>query len=378
MKQLRLTFLTDIPTPYVVAVLGELSKRCDLTALFCSHSGSRGLAWEFSDIPFRHHVIGGLTLRRRRSDAADFYLSPRIFRALARSRPEAIISGAFSFPSLYAAVYARLSGAGLVIYTDGTARSEASIGRGQKLTRQILSRASQGAAGNSRQAAERLIELGWAPDRVFEVPHSTNVGPLHEVARTRRYRADESLAVLHVGRLIQRKGVDRLISAIHSAREQGADVRLVIVGSGPEESKLRAQAERLRVPAEWHGFVDQGGLPTHYAAADAFAFPTHNDPFGIVLLEAAASGLPLIASPHAGATGDLMRDSETGFVVEPDDLETHTRALVTLARDPALRERMGRKAHSRTLTRTPEASAEEYLRAAESVGPARRRRHRSS
>ena len=373
MKPLRLTFLTDIPTPYVVAVLGALSKRCDLTVLFCSYSGTRALAWEFSDIPFRHRVIGGLAVRRRGSDAADFYLSPRILAILARSRPEAIISGAFSFPSLYAAAYARLTGAGLVIYSDGTGRSEVSIGRGQQLTRRILVRASHAAAGNSAQAAERLVELGWAPDRVFQVPHTTNVGPFHEVARTRRYRTDEGLCVLHVGRLIPRKGVDRLISAIHCARKEGADVRLVIVGSGPEESALHAQAERLGVPAVWHGFVDQIGLPPQYAAADAFAFPTLMDPFGIVLLEAAASGLPLIASPHAGATGDLIRDGETGFVVEPDDLAELTRALVTLARDPELRERMGRSAHGRTVNRTPQASAEEYLRAAEAVRSGRRR-----
>jgi glycosyltransferase involved in cell wall biosynthesis len=368
-KTPRITFLTDILTPYTLAVLAALSERCQLTALFCSYSGTRALGWTFSDIPFRHRVIGGLTVRRRSPDATDFYLSPRILAALARSRPEVIISGGFSFPSLYAAAYARCAGAGLIIQSDGTARSEASIGRGQRITRRILVHASGAATGNSELATERFAELGWTPDRVFLVPHTTNVGPLHEVARSRRYTADERLSVLHVGRLIPRKGVDRLVSAVGLAREHGADVRLVLVGSGSEEAALRAQAERLAVPVESRGFVDQAGLPSQYAAADAFAFPTLDDPFGIVLLEAAASGLPLIASPHGGATRDLVLEGETGFVVEPDDLEAQAHALVTLARDPGLREQMGRSAYRRTLDRTPQAAADKYVEAAQWVRP---------
>jgi glycosyltransferase involved in cell wall biosynthesis len=366
-RPLRLTFLTDIPTPYMVAVLGALSESCDLTALFCARSGTRAMPWELSEIPFRHRVLGGLTVRRASPDATDFHLSPRIAAALVRSRPQAIVSGGFSFPSLYAAAYARLARAGLVIHSDGTTGSEAGIGRGQQLTRRILCRASHAAAGNSEPAAARFVELGWAPDRVFRAPHSTNVDPFHALARARRYGAHERLSVLHVGRLIPRKGVDRLIAATHAAREQGADVRLVLVGSGPEEGALRAQAERLGVPVEWHGFVDQDGLPPYYAAADAFAFPTLEDPFGIVLLEAAAAGLPLVASLHGGATGDLMRGEEMGFVVDPDDVAAHARALVTLARDPVLRERMGRAAHELTRERTPQATAAGYLRAAEAV-----------
>jgi glycosyltransferase involved in cell wall biosynthesis len=351
----------------MAAVLGCLSDRCDLTVLFCARSGTRGLAWDLSAMPFRHRVVGGLALHRRWIDATDLYPSPRILAALVRSRPDVIVSGGFSFPSLYAAGYGRVARVGLVVHSDGTASSEAGIGRGQRITRRILARASQAAAGNSARAVERFVELGWASDRVFLAPHSTNVEPFHAVARSSPYGTDTSLDVLHVGRLIPRKGIDRLLDAAHEARGKGADVRLTIVGSGPEEARLRAQAERLDVPVAWHGFVDQQGLPAHYAAAGAFAFPTLDDPFGIVLLEAAASGLPLVASPHGGATHDLVREGETGFIVDPDDVAAHARALVALAGDPALRERMGCAAHAVTRNRTPQATADAYLRAAEAA-----------
>ncbi len=100
----RITFLTDIVTPYMVVALDALARVADLTVLFCSQTGTRGMDWHI-DLPFRHKVIGGLTISR--DDATDFYLSPRIAGALLRSRPQAIISGGFSVPSLYAALYGR-------------------------------------------------------------------------------------------------------------------------------------------------------------------------------------------------------------------------------------------------------------------------------
>src|SRR3954469_8853215 len=119
----------------MVAVLSALSERCELTALFCSASGTRAMPWEVAEMPFRHRIVGGLTVRRRSPDATDFYLSPRILAAIASSRPAGIISAGFPSPSLYAAAFARATHAALIVHSDGTSRSEANIGRGQRATR---------------------------------------------------------------------------------------------------------------------------------------------------------------------------------------------------------------------------------------------------
>jgi glycosyltransferase involved in cell wall biosynthesis len=76
-----------------------------------------------------------------------------------------------------------------------------------------------------------------------------------------------------------------------------------------------------------------------------------------VLVEAAAAGLPLIASRHAGATWDLVSDEETGYVVEPSDPASFASTMVRLARDPALRARLGDAARDRTRDRTPQHAA---------------------
>ena len=362
---LRVSFVTDIMTPYMAPVFEALAARCDLTVLFGAESGSRAMAWSLARPAFRHRVMGGPAIRRS-IDAADIYPNPRVLAELWRTRPDVVISGGFSFPSLYAAAYCRASRARLLVQSDGTGPSEAGIGRDQRMTRALLARAAHGAVGNSRLATVRLAELGFEP--VFEAPHSTDIERFLDVGRARGQRPDDVLRVVTVGRLLAAKGLDLLLRAVAQARAQGVAVGLTIVGEGDDEPRLRALAGELGLTdVEWAGFVEPSELPAQLARADAFAFPTLGDTFGIVLLEAAAAGLPLVCSPHAGAARDLVEEGETGFVVEPRDTAAVVQALTTLAGDAGLRGRMGRSAYELASRRTPADSADAYLRAATGV-----------
>lgn len=362
---LRVSFITDIMTPYMAPVFEALAARCDLTVLFGSQTGSRAMAWLLPTPAFRHRVVGGPVIRRS-IDAADIYPNPRVLAELWRTRPDVVISGGFSFPSLYAAAYCRASHARLLVQSDGTSRSEAGIGRDQRITRAVLARVADGAVGNSRLAAARLAELGFGP--VFEAPHSTDIERFLDVGRARVQRPDGVLRVVTVGRLLAAKGIDLLLRAVAQARAQGAAVALTVIGEGDDEPRLRTLAAELGLTdIEWGGFVEPSMLAPQLARADVFAFPTLGDTFGIVLLEAAAAGLPLVCSPHAGAARDLVEEGVTGFVVEPRDTGAFARALTALAGDAGLRGRMGRAACELAGRRTPADTADAYLRAATGV-----------
>jgi glycosyltransferase involved in cell wall biosynthesis len=364
----RVTFLTDIVTPYTAAVFRALSEVCRLTVIYCARTGSRGLGWTFPErLPFHHHVLNSATVGRRTPDASDIYADPRILTTLARSRPDVTISGGFSVPSLYAAAYARWTSTRLLIHSDGTHDSEQRIGAAQRLLRRFFAHVADGAVANSVPAAERFLELGWRADRVFLAPHSTKVDGFHAVAERREYDDRTPVSVLSVTRLIRRKGVDRLIRSAAAARGRGADLRLLVAGTGPDAGTLRHQADDAGVPVEWLGLVEHDELPEVYAQADVFAFPTLMDPFGIALLEAAAAGLPLIASPHAGATHDFVRDGVNGIVVDPCSIDALGDAVYTLATDHELRRRLGENAYASTSDRTPEHTARCYLAAAEAA-----------
>ena len=365
-QPLRITFVTDIVTPYMVTQFDALARQSELHVIFCARTGSRALPWDLaSRLWFSHEVIGGLAMRSHTGAGPDYHLSTRILAAIARSRPDAVISSGYSMPTLYASLYCTAARRPLVIHSVGTSRSERILGSGQMLARKILLRRASSCAAGSRASAERFQELGVAPERVFLTTHTTDLGEHWRVGRERAYDRSGDLRVLAVGRLMRRKGLDRLLRAAAAAIGAGAGLQLRFVGSGPDDEYLRGLAGELGIggAVRFDGFIDQADLPAVYAEADAFAFPTLRDPFGFVLLEAAAAGLPVIASPDAGATQELIEHERNGLVADPGDIDAMARALVRLAGDPALCERLGRAAHKATLERTPSRSAPGFVEA---------------
>jgi len=359
----RVVVLTDIPTPYFNEVMRALALKVDLFCLFCAESAGRGMGWNFEKkLGFPYRVIGGARIRRS-ADTTDYYISPRIIWRLLRARPDVIISGGYSIPSFYACMYCKLSGAKLIIFSDGTPAYERKLGRLQQIARKVLVPRASGFIAKSKPAADRFEELG-AKGRIFLAPHTTNLAPLLAVGATRDWSDRAELRLLCVGRLIPRKGVQHLIRALAGMRPVRQPVSLTIVGSGPQQDELEALARSLEVRGiRFAGFVDQDKLPIHYAAADVFVLPTLDDPFGMVLLEAAASGLALVASKHAGATLDLVQDGESGLVFDPQDEQALSELIARLADSPALVRQLALAAYNVARSRTPDRTAEKYVSA---------------
>jgi phosphatidylinositol alpha 1,6-mannosyltransferase len=155
------------------------------------------------------------------------------------------------------------------------------------------------------------------------------------------YGINDAFVLLHVGRLAPEKGVERIIEAFRIAREllpAGASrLRLVLAGAGPSAARVRAAAPDGVIIL---GQLDRHtALPTLYASADAFMFASLTETLGLVVLEAMASGLPVIAAP-AGGVADHLRDGENGIAYPPGDTGAMARAIVRLALDRDLRMRL--------------------------------------
>jgi phosphatidylinositol alpha-1,6-mannosyltransferase len=161
-----------------------------------------------------------------------------------------------------------------------------------------------------------------------------------------RHRLGDRPVILSVGRHVPRKGHDRLIRALPLVRGVIPDARLVIVGSGPQDSRLRGEAGDGVV---FTGGLPHAELPPYYAAADVFAMPCRSrrlgletEGLGIVLLEAAAAGLPVVAG-DAGGAPEAVRDGETGHVVDGTSVPQIADHLIALLRDKDARMAMGDK-----------------------------------
>jgi glycosyltransferase involved in cell wall biosynthesis len=163
--------------------------------------------------------------------------------------------------------------------------------------------------------------------------------------------------LLSVGRLSHEKRVDVLLDAYRRLRERAPDARLAVVGDGPARAELEAAApDGVRFLGELRG----DPLAQVYASADVFCFPSTTDTFGQVMLEAAASGLPVVAA-HAGGAAELVRHGVTGLLVTPDDSVALAEALAELVDDGRTRLALGRRGLAAARQRSWARSHDELL-----------------
>jgi phosphatidylinositol alpha-1,6-mannosyltransferase len=164
-----------------------------------------------------------------------------------------------------------------------------------------------------------------------------------------RYGLDDDLVVVCVSRLVPRKGQDVLLRGWPQVLARHPRARLLLVGGGPLEASLRktVAAEGLAHSVVLTGGVPSDQLPEHYAAGDVFAMPCRTrrggldvEGLGMVFLEAAACGLPVVAGTSGGAP-ETVREGVTGHVVDPRSPAAVAGVLADLLDDPARARAMG-------------------------------------
>jgi glycogen synthase len=163
-----------------------------------------------------------------------------------------------------------------------------------------------------------------------------------------RHSPDGAPVVVYFGRLEWEKGVHDLLAALPRVRRAFPGTRLVVAGQGRQGSALVEQSRKLRVrrSVDFVGHLSDRSLVALLAAADVVVLPSRYEPFGIVALEAAAAGAPLVAS-SAGGLAELVVDGVTGLSVTPGDVEGIASAVRAVLGDPAGAARRARAAKAR-------------------------------
>ncbi len=198
----------------------------------------------------------------------------------------------------------------------------------------------------SRSTAQELIDHGIAAHKVSVYPRGVDTEVFHPRKRNgflHRYGFETGLTLLYVGRLSKEKNLDLLADSFLSLAGERDDLNLLIVGDGPQAEPLRQKLKHPR--CRFAGVLGGEDLAACYASSDLFVFPSLTDTFGNVVLEAQASGLPIIVSDQGGPPENVLHD-ETGLVLSAMTVEGLAQGIRVLADDPARRERMGVKARS--------------------------------
>lgn len=197
----------------------------------------------------------------------------------------------------------------------------------------------------------QVVNPNVRPEKFGFTSFPSNLDSLRSNLRNKLNISETAIVILTVGRLVRRKGFDRVIKCLPSLVAQGIDVHYLICGKGKMSNELQDLAEHLEVQERVHfaGFIPDNELADYYSACDIFAMLTFLEPneqsiegFGIVYLEAGYFGKPVIASKVGGVT-DAVKHLKTGILVEPDSEEEILLAMRQLCTDKGLRERLGKQ-----------------------------------
>lgn len=226
-----------------------------------------------------------------------------------------------------------------------------------KLVFRHLNRLVWGRAAAVVANSRGLRKLAWRTARhqpISIIPNGVDT-KLFRPAVAGERAASNTLRLLYVGRLIPRKGVELLLRALGGF----GDVTLSVAGDGPERERLARLAGEYGVSVDFLGHVAHAELPQLYRKHDAFILPSRNEGMSNTVLEAMASGMPVIVT-NVGGTAELVDGN--GVVLAVDDEPALRAAVLELRDNPGRRRAMGARSREIALGYSWEAVAEEYLK----------------
>ncbi|MGE0087073.1 MAG: glycosyltransferase [Desulfococcaceae bacterium] len=198
---------------------------------------------------------------------------------------------------------------------------------------------------SSQSSADELREKGIRPEKIRLIPRGIDTEFFHPSKRNgylkKQYGIREKTRLLYVGRVSKEKNLPLLAQAFTELAQRMPDVHLIVVGDGPYLPEMQKLLNDT--PCTFTGYLEGEDLSAVYASADIFVFPSTTDTFGNVVLEAQASGLPVIVTDQGGPCENMIAD-KTGLVIRGNDIQSLCHAMQVMAAYPELRESMGKKA----------------------------------
>jgi glycosyltransferase involved in cell wall biosynthesis len=197
----------------------------------------------------------------------------------------------------------------------------------------------------SKSTMNQLTHNGFSPDKIQVFPRGIDIERFHPKFRSQEvwncFLDNGGTKILYVGRVSKEKGLDTLIDAYLFVKEHHKNAQLIIVGEGPYLEPLRAKFDGSGIL--FMGTLEGEDLSKVYASADLFVFPSATDTFGNVVLEAQASGIPVVVADEGGPSENL-EVGRTGLVFKAGSSYSLVKAIEELLEDPLKRQRMALEA----------------------------------
>jgi glycosyltransferase involved in cell wall biosynthesis len=293
---------------------------------------------------------------------------PGLLRAIAKLEPDILIGDGFFHWTYVGLIYRLWRKVPLVVCYERTFHTERNAQWYRIAYRRLAIKLVDAICCNGQMSVEYTRWLGMPSSRITvghmvadteSLSHHASVIDPDKREAIRLQLGCRGLVFLFVGRLIDSKGVRELLDSWVRFENINPGVgTLVIVGTGPEESSLRSQAEKLRLQAvRFVGSVDYDDIASYYAAADVFVIPTLEDNWSLVVPEAMACGLPILCSKYNGCWPELVQE-HNGWVFDPLDVKDILHSLNLCITHKSNLKQMGQRSRAIINQHTPKQAAQ--------------------
>jgi len=262
----------------------------------------------------------------------------------------------YAISSFYSAVVARAKGTPLIITQHNDHLPPSMINaflylfNSCTLGRYTLFEAKKIIALSSATKTHLLL-TGAKEEKIEIVPNAVDTdmfSPYKKNLLKEKWGISDSV-ILFVGRLKKEKGLEYLLHAYSEVKKRIGEAKLVIVGEGPERGSLRNLQKKLGVSDVFFlGSVRNKFMPNIYVGCDVLVLPSISEPFGNVVIEAMATGKPVIGS-YVGGMKDTIIHGVSGYHVYPGSIKQISKYLIKLLSNESLRRRLGKNARKRAI-----------------------------
>ena len=342
--KMKVILATNIPAPYRVPLFNFLVHHFSDFLVVFDQRLEPGRAWQVDENMFKFKFIYlhgfaipySYKIHKKRGETRILHIRPTLLSLLIRYRPDCVISDEIGFRTLSAVLYAKMFHKKIIVWWEGTVNREQSIDTARRLVRRLLAKFIDHWIAFGHSASRYIQSLGVNSSRIVVVGNCVDNKYFYDMGNKMRGQGiveSDQARFLFVGRLLPRKGISNMLEAFKSISDRGmTHWHLDIVGDGPDKARLHALVAELGLKDNivFWGSKQQDELAQYYANSDLLVMPTLEDVWGLVINEAMASGLPVMASKYAGATEELIQNGVNGFIIDPLDIGSFAECLLNV------------------------------------------------
>lgn len=331
---MKVVFLTNILAPYRLPYFEALDKLVDELTIVSMAEKHEDREWLIDDYDFSCLTLKGIHFRPPGHDVS-LHLNYGTISRLKQLNPDVVVSGGFGPANIAGYIYCKLFrkkyvGWGELSFFDGADRSPV-----KRLIRRVLSKGSQATLASSSRSLEAFEYYGAPKNKSLVTVMPFDFRGFCE--RAAFFRGSGVTKVVHehkpvliaISRLVPEKGIHLLLEMFARVKRAYPHAELKIAGDGSDRQRLESMVHEMGLEdVKFLGFLQESELIKTMVESDVFVFPTLQDPFGAVLVEAMACRLPVVTSIHAYATRDLVEDGVSGFVIDPEDIENSSNKII--------------------------------------------------